>query len=128
MSEILNGGYSIKIGEYTLNLLGGYSPSWTKEYDENNGFTDWQGNPQKFLKGIRFSLKISVGRLPSEDLHALAAELQKKDVAVECPDFSGICYCDSVPAELKQANFLAVRYGVTFTLTAKNLITDGDGL
>ncbi len=127
MARILNGGYKIKIGEYTLELLGGYSPVWTNEYEENS-FVDWQGNTQKILKGKRFSLKISVNRLPDGDFRALAAELKKQDIAVECPDFTGICYCDSIPAELKQANFYAVRYGISFTLTSKELIKDGDGL
>lgn len=127
MSEIQNGGYSVKIGGYTLNLLGSYSPSWTNEYDENS-FKDWQGNFQKILKGRRFSLKISVNRMPVEDFRALSAELKKQDIAVECPDFTGICYCDDIPGELKQANFLAVRYGISFTLTAKELLKSGNGL
>ncbi len=127
MAEIQNGGYSVKIGGYTLNLLGSYSPSWTNEYDENS-FTDWQGSFQKILKGRRFSLKISVSRLPVEDFRALSAELAKQDIDVECPDFTGICYCDDIPGELKQANFLAVRYGISFTLTAKELLKSGNGL
>lgn len=126
MATILNGGYSVKIGEYTLNLLGEYSPSWTNEYEDS--FTDWQGSSQKILKGSRFSLKISVGRLPTSDFYELVKELKKRDISVECPDFSGICYCDDIPAELKQANFLAVRYGISFTLTAKELTKAEDGL
>ncbi len=127
MAKILNGGYKVKIGGYTLELLGGYSPVWTNEYEEDS-FVDWQGNTQKILKGRRFSLKISVNRLPEEDFRALLTELEKQNIQVECPDFKGVCYCDSIPAELKQAKRNFVRYGISFTLTAKELLKSGDGL
>jgi len=128
MAKIINGGYSVKIGDYTLELLGGYSPTWTNEYDENNSFADYLGNKQRILKGRRFSLKISVGRLDSVDYNALVTALKSETIALVCPDFSGDCYCESIPAELKQANFNGVRYAISFTLTAKNLINDEDGL
>ena len=87
-----------------------------------------QKTASQILKGIRFSLKVTVDRIMPEDFNALVTELKKRTVALECPDFEGDCYCDNIPGDLKQANFNGVRYGVSFTLVAKSLITDGDGL
>ena len=125
--EVLNGGYSVEIGGYTLHNIGGYSPAWDNVYDENS-FTDWKGNAHTFLKGRQFSLKISTGPLGWEDYSALTAELKKKTVAVRCPDFEGDCYCDNIPADLKQANFLSTRYKITFTLIASAIELFGSGL
>ncbi|MCM1023812.1 MAG: hypothetical protein NC395_07110 [Prevotella sp.] len=127
-NERLNGGYTVQIGDFTLRLINGYSPSWENVYDTENSFRNFDGSEEKILLGVRFSLKIEVGRIMPEDFKALAAELKKPVIALECPDFEGDCCCDSVPGELKQANFNGVRYGIGFTLIAKNLLTDGDGL
>lgn len=128
--EVLNGGYSVTIGGYTLRLIGGYSPTWTNEYDTENQFTDYNGNPVRILKGRRFSLEISTGRLSVEDKNALLEELKKATIAVSCPDFTGNCYTDAVPAKLEQANFLGTRYSTSITLTACELDKSGlgDGL
>lgn len=126
--EMLNGGYEIRIGNYTLLPLNGYSPSWENVYDTENSFQNFDGSEEKFLKGIRFSLNVTVDRIMPDDFNALVTELKKHTIALECPDFEGDCYCDNIPGDLKQANFNGVRYGVSFTLIAKNLITDGDGL
>ena len=127
-NEKLNGGYTIQIGGFTLRILGGYSPSWENVYDTENSFQNFDGSEEKILMGIRFSLKIEIERIVPEDFNALVAELKKPTIALECPDFEGDCYCDNIPGDLKQANFNGVRYGLGFTLTAKKLITDGDGL
>lgn len=127
-NERLNGGYTLQIGGFTLRILGGYSPSWENVYDTENSFTNFDGSEEKILKGIRFSLKINIERIIPDDFNALVTELKKPTIPLECPDFEGDCYCDNIPGDLKQANFNGVRYGVSFTLTAKNLITDGDGL
>ena len=127
-NEVLNGGYTIQIGGFTLRMLGGYYPSWENVYDTENSFQNFDGSEEKNLLGIRFSLKIEVKRIMPEDFKALAAELKKPTISVQCPDFEGDCYCDNIPGDLKQANFNGVRYGISFTLIAKSLITDGDGL
>lgn len=127
-NERLNGGYTLQIGNFTLRILDGYSPSWENVYDTENSFQNFDGSEEKFLKGIRFSLKINIDRIMPEDFSALISELKKPVIALECPDFEGNCYCDSIPGDLKQASFYGVRYGVSFTLIAKGLITDGDGL
>lgn len=127
-NESLNGGYTLQIGSFTLRILGGYSPSWENVYDTENSFQNFDGSEEKVLLGIRFSIKIDIKRMLPDDFKALAAELKKPTIALECPDFEGDCYCDNIPGDLKQANFNGVRYGVSFTLIAKNLITDGDGL
>lgn len=127
-NEVLNGGYTLQIGSFTLRILGGYSPSWENVYDTENSFQNFDGSEEKLLLGIRFSLKIDISRIMPEDFNALIEELKKPTIALECPNFTGECYCDSIPGDLKQASFYGVRYGVSFTLTAKSLITDGDGL
>lgn len=126
-NEKLNGGYTLQIGDFTLRILGGYAPSWEKVYDTENSFTNYDGSEYKVLKGIRFSLKIDIGHIPTEYFSELAEELKKSSVMLKCPDFEGECRCDNIPAELKQASFLGVRYGISFTLTAKNLISDQGG-
>lgn len=127
-NEVLNGGYTIQIGSYTLRMLGGYSPSWENVYDAENSFQNFDGSEEKILKGIRFSLKIEIKRIMPDDFKALVTELKKPTISVQCPDFEGDCYCDNIPGDLKQANFNGVRYGIGFTLIAKSLITDGNGL
>ena len=42
--EVLNGGYTVTIGDYTLRLIGGYEARWTNEYDTENQFTDYKGD------------------------------------------------------------------------------------
>ena len=128
--EALNGGYSVTIGDYTLMLIGGYDAVWTNEYDTENQFTDYKGDPVKPLKGRRFSLDISTGWLSAEDKNALLEELKKETIAVSCPDFTGNCYTDTIPAKLEQANFLGTRYSSSIKLTACELDKSGlgDGL
>ncbi|MGN0598646.1 MAG: hypothetical protein ACI4JK_02025 [Oscillospiraceae bacterium] len=128
--EVLNGGYTVAIGDYTLNLIGGYDATWTNEYDTENQFTDFNGNPVRILKGRRFRLEISTGRLTAEDKNALVEELKNKTIAVSCPDFTGNCYTDAITAKLAQANFLGTRYSSNITLTACELDKTGieDGL
>lgn len=126
--EVLNGGYTVQIGNFTLRIIGGYEPAWENVYDTENSFADWQGNTKKFLLGRQFSLKLSTGPLTPDDCRALAAELKKSTIAVVCPDFIGDCYCDNIPASLVQANFLATWYKVSFTLTAKDIELSGGGL
>ena len=36
--QIVNGGYSVTIGSYTLQHIGGYNPSWQKVYDTQTFF------------------------------------------------------------------------------------------
>lgn len=125
--EVLNGGYSVDVGDYTLRLIGGYKVNWTNEYDTENQFTDYKGDTQRILRGRRFSLEISTGRLSAEDMKALISALKSKTISVSCPDFTGECYSDAVPAKLEQANFLGVRYSSTITLTACELDKTGIG-
>ncbi|MDE5740838.1 MAG: hypothetical protein K2H90_00145, partial [Oscillospiraceae bacterium] len=61
--EVLNGGYTVYIGNFTLCILGGYEPSWDNVYSDNSTFKDWQGNERKKLQGKKFSLKITTGGL-----------------------------------------------------------------
>lgn len=125
--EVLNGGYTVEIGSFTLRNIGGYEPSWENVYDTENSFTDWLGNTQKILKGKQFSLKISTGGLDTEDYNALVEALKAETIAVSCPDFEGDCYCDNIPASLAKANFTGVRYKANFTLIAKELDLSGSG-
>lgn len=119
--EVLNGGYTVTIGGYTLRNIGGYKAEWTNVYDSGGAYTDYQGNEQKALLGRRFSLAIKTGALNATDCASLVTALKSGTIAVVCPDFTGNCYCESIPAELRQANFLGTRYGVDFTLTAKTV-------
>lgn len=128
--EKLNGGYSVKIGDFTLRLIGGYETEWACIYDTENTFRNFDGTEHKPLLGRRFSLKINTNGLSKEDFDLLSAELKKDSFAVECPDYSGECYCETIPGTLKQANFHGVRYGTTVTLIAKSIekASSGDGL
>lgn len=125
--EVLNGGYSVTIGDYTLRLISGYRANWTNEYDTENQFTDYKGDTVRILIGRRFSLEISTGRLSADDMNALISALKSETIAVSCPDFTGNCYSDAVPAKLEQANFLGVRYSSNIKLTACELDKTGIG-
>ena len=125
--EVLNGGYTLQINDFTLRLIGGYEPAWENVYDTENSFTDWQGNTQKILKGMLFSIKITTGQLDVEDYKALVEALKKDTINLSCPDFEGECYCDNIPSSLEQANFLNTRYKTNVTLTAKKLIKPDSG-
>lgn len=126
--EVLNGGYTVQIGDFSLRNIGGYEPVWEKVYDTENSFKDWQGNMQKPLLGLQFSLKISAGALDVEDYNSLVTELNKERVMVSCPDFEGMCRCENAPGSLAKANFTGVRYKASFTLIAEDLINAGGGL
>lgn len=128
--ESLNGGYSVVIGDYTLRLIGGYEVKWTNEYDTENQFTDYKGDLVRLLRGRRFNLKISTGRLSAEDITALEKEIKKDKISLECPDFTGECYSESISAKLEQANFLGSKYKSDITFTACELDRSeiGDGL
>ncbi len=126
--EKINGGYTITIGEVTVRLIGKYSPKWEKVYDTENSFRNYLGSEFKPLLGYQFSVDIETARLSKEKLDALIGELNKESVNVVCPDFEGACYCDNVPANLEQANFLGTRYRLPVTLIAKDIIPVGGGL
>lgn len=126
--EVLNGGYTVQIGGFTLRILGAYEPNWENVYSSNSTFRDYKGNDRKKLLGKKFSLRITSGGLIPEDYKALVAELNKKSFMVNCPDYSEVCYCDSVSAPLTQANFLGTRYKVSFTLIANDILAPEDGL
>lgn len=126
--EVLNGGYSVTIGGFTLRNIGSYSPAWECIYDEENSFVSYTGNKKKILKGRLFSIKIKTGQLNTTDYESLVTALKSDTIAVDCPDFTGNCYCDSIPAELRQANFLNTRLSVSFTLIAKEMTAVGGGL
>ena len=123
-----NGGYSVTIGSYSLQHIGEYSPSWNKVYDTQNSFEDHTGQEIKVFKGVKFSLKITTGRLTAAAYNSLTAALKDEDITVSCPDFSGVCTCDDVSCDLKQANSTGTRYKVSFTLTAKETTLPPGGL
>ncbi|MCM1328364.1 MAG: hypothetical protein NC253_02900 [Ruminococcus sp.] len=124
--EVLNGGYTVYIGGFTLRIIGGYEAAWENVYTQNN-FTDYKGDEHKKLAGKRFSLKLTTGAVIPEDKDALIRELKQDYFLVSCPDFEGYCYCDSIPAVLEQANFNGTRYKLTFTLIARELINPNGG-
>lgn len=123
-----NGGYRVTIGSYALEQIGEYAPSWAKVYDTQNSFEDHTGQEMKVFKGVKFSLKITTGRLTAEAYNLLIAELQNEDITVSCFDFSGVCTCDDISCDLKQANSTGTRYKVSFTLTAKETTIPPGGL
>lgn len=125
--EVYNGGYTVQINGFTLRIIGGYEPAWENVYDTENSFTDWQGDTQKTLMGMRFSLKISTGQLDTEDYNTLVDELKKETITLSCPDYDGECYCDNIPSSLTQANYHGTRYKTNVTLTAKKLIVPDSG-
>lgn len=126
--EVYNGGYTVQINDFTLRNIGGYEPAWENIYDTENSFTDFLGNNKKILMGQRFSIKISTGQLDKEDYNALVEALKQETITLSCPDFEGECYCENIPSSLEQANFLGTRYKTNFTLIAKDLVLNGDGL
>lgn len=127
--EKLNGGYSVKIGDYTLVLIGGYEIEWKTIYDSENSFRSYDGTEHKPIIGRQFSLKLNTNGLSKASFDALVTELKKDSFAVECPDYSGECYCESIPGTLKQANFLGIKYGTSIILIAKEVEkTSGGGL
>ena len=126
--EMVNGGYTVTIGSYVLQHIGEYSPSWNKVYDIQNSFTDHAGNEVKVLKGLQFSLKITTGRLTAAAYNSLITALKDEDITVSCFDFSGVCTCDDISCDLKQANSTGTRYKVSFTLTAKETTLPPGGL
>ncbi len=126
--EKLNGGYTVVIGDVTVNIIGKYSPKWEKVYDTENSFRNYLGNQIKPLVGYQFSLDIETAQLNKDKLEALISELKKESINVICPDYEGECYCDNVPANLEAANFLGVRYRLPITLISKDIIPIGNGL
>lgn len=123
--EVLNGGYTMNIGSFMLVNIGSYKVNWAKEYDSENSFTDYLGNSQKAVKGVRFSISVTTGRLSKSDYDSLITELNKKEITLSCPDFEGAVICDSADNDLKQANFNVVRYSTSFKLTAKSMTAVG---
>lgn len=119
--EKLNGGYSVKIGDYTLVLIGEYEIEWKNIYDSENSFRSYDGTEYKPMIGRQFSLKLNTNGLSKASFDALVTELKKDSFAIECPDYSGDCYCESIPGTLKQANFLGIKYGTSITLIAKEV-------
>lgn len=123
-----NGGYQITIGSYTLQQIGEYAPSWEKIYDTENSFEDNTGQEVKIFKGVKFSLKVTTGQLTTTDYSLLIAELQNEEMSVVCPEFTGVCNCNDISCDLKQANSTGTRYKISFTLTAKETTIPPGGL
>lgn len=123
--EVLNGGYTMTIGSFVLANIGSYKVNRAKEYDSENSFTDYLGNSQKAIKGVRFSISVVTGRLTKSDYDSLITELNKAEITLSCPDFSGTVICDGADNDLKQANFNGTRYSASFKLTAKSMTAVG---
>lgn len=123
--EVLNGGYTMTIGSFKLVNIGSYKTNWAKEYDSENSFVDYLGNAQKAVKGVRFSISVVTGRLSKTDYDSLITELNKEEITLSCPDFSGTVICDGADNELRQANFNGTRYSASFKLTAKSMTAVG---
>ena len=124
----INGGYKVTIGNYLLEQISEYAPSWAKIYDTQNSFEDHTGQEVKVFKGVKFSLKITTGQLAVAAYNSLVDELKNEDITISCPDFSGDCTCDDVSCDLKQANSTGTRYKVSFTLAAKETAVPPGGL
>lgn len=126
MSKILNGGIVIQLGQYTLETINGYSPSWTDE--ETEAFENWDFSTVTVYKGQRFSASVTANNLSADDKAALITALSPRIIDAEFPDFSGKVKISGVSAVLTQGNFYGERYTVTFSAAAVDLTPIGGGL
>ncbi len=123
--KVKNGGRSITLGGEKIDVLSGYSPSWTKEYGES--ITTWDGREVRKLKGVRFSLEFSTYGMLPEDVIQLSQIVKEETTLLECAEFSGEVNCDNLSASLKNANFYGEFFNTTIRLTAVYLAVPEDG-
>ena len=126
MSKEFNGGYTLKIGGLTWDLLNGYSPSWTEEEQEN--FENYDFSNVTTYKGIRFLAAFKIKKLSEEDKDTLLKAIEPRIISIECPDYTGTVKISGVSAELTTANHLGKWYDVSFSAAAAALTPLGDGL
>lgn len=119
-----NGGRKVTIGgRVTFDTINAYTPSWTKEYNEE--FTTYDGRIIRFCKGIRFSLTFTVYGLTYEKLTQTYEIFKSDTISLECPEFSGDVTCDSLSPPVRYSNVYGTFYELTITLSAAAL-TDPD--
>lgn len=102
-----------------IDVINGYSPSWSKEYGEE--FTTWDGRIIKPCKGIRFALTLSVYALTYEKLTDILKIFNSEEIVLDCAEFSGDVIIDSVSPPLKVSNYFGNYYELTISLSSAAL-------
>lgn len=101
--KMKNGGRKIILDDTEIDVISGYAPAWTREYSDS--FTTWDNRTVQLLRGIRFSLSISVYGLSPDDVKALSDIIKKDKMSLVCDEYSGDVICDSFSADIQNANF-----------------------
>lgn len=123
--KMKNGGRRIKLDDAEIDVISGYSPAWTREYSDS--FTTWDNRTVQLLRGIRFSLSISVYGLSPDDIKTLSDIIKKDKINLVCDEFTGDVICNDFNADLQNSNFYGdfSRASIKFTAVSA-LAPDGD--
>lgn len=126
MSDVVNGGISIKLGSYTLRQISQYSPSWA--FEEKETFENWDYTQVTVPKGRRFQLSVTANNMSPERKDELMNALFARTFSLICPDYSGMVKVTSVGNPLKKAGRFGKWYTVSFSLAALELKDSGGSL
>lgn len=123
--KMKNGGRKIILDETEIDVISGYSPAWTREYSDS--FTTWDNRTVQLLRGIRFSLSISLYGLSPDDIKALSDIVKKDKISLVCDEFTGDVICNDLNTDLQNSNFYGdfSRASIKFTAVSA-LVPDVD--
>lgn len=124
MGQVYNGGLSITIGTYKLDIIGAYNVTW-EDVDDGSGFVNWDYTQVDGYVGRRFVLSVTADVSP-EDKDDLMAALYSRHTTLICPDYEGNVIISGVSQPVKRANIFGTCYSVSFTATA-TAISGGSG-
>lgn len=123
MSDVYNGGITLKIGDYTLRKVSKYTHSYEIIKEK---FQNWDLTVNEKVKGSRFKASITTGALTPEELSALRTQLLKNTFDFVSDEYSGAVTVDGISAPLEVANTHAKYYKVSFNVSAV-AVTSGSG-
>lgn len=121
MSDIYNGGISLKIGDFTLKHVGSYEPKWTHEFDSGNSFENYNFEKITVYKGRRFSANVTTTPIPKAEADALMQVLYSHRFNFECPEFTGLVEIESGTKPYVSANRYGTYCTVSFSAAAVSL-------
>lgn len=125
MTEVYNGGLSVKLGTYTLKIIGAYDVTWEQVTD--GGFTNWDFTEIDGYQGMRFVVSIST-KIPAAEKDKLMSALFKREFTIDCPDYKGNVKVTSLTQPVAHSNIFGTYYTVGFTAAATALTGGSGGL
>lgn len=122
MAKVYNGGITVTVGNYTIDVIKSYAIQTTVEAET---FTNWDNSTASIFRGYRYSVNVSTGWMTEEEMKALRGQLAKYRVVISDSDgnFDDDTYftVSSISNPLQKADLYGKYYQISFAATSVQL-------